>query len=226
MNRTLQIALATASLLALVSCAQTADQVGRSNRQHLQMTAKEVTAELKLGAVVSGEKLGANEREAVKYFASAFQDEGHGAVIISRPSNGPDDISALRAAADARALMLAEGIEPADIVEGPYDATGSRSAPLVLSYKTWEAVVPNCPDVSHYEISWTGTNSSLPSFGCALTTNLAAMIADPSDLIGRQIVDPADSSRRLIVFSKYRKGEITAAERSEDADATISDAVE
>jgi pilus assembly protein CpaD len=219
------IVLAGASLLALGACAQSAQQVALSQRLHTQIQAQEVTAELKIDTVVSGEKLGSTEREAVKYFAAAYRDEGHGAVIISRPSNGPDDVAAMRAAADVRALMLAEGIESHYITEGPYDASGARAAPLVVSYRTYEAVVPNCPDVSAWDIAWTGTNAPLPSFGCATAVNLAAMIANPSDLIGEQKMDPIDSMRRSVILTKYRNGEKTSAERNADASGSVSSAV-
>lgn len=219
------IVLAGASLLALGACAQSAEQIGRSNRLHTQIQAQEVTAELKIDTVVAGEKLGSTERQAVKYFAAAYQDEGHGAVIISRPSNGPDDVAAMRAASDARAIMLAEGIEPQYITEGPYDASGARAAPLVISYRTYEAVVPSCPDVSAWDFAWTGTNSALPSFGCAVAVNLAAMIADPSDLVGEQRIDVPDAMRRSVVLTKYRNGEKTSAERNQDANGSISSAV-
>ena len=89
---------------------------------------------------------------------------------------GPEDIR--RAAADARAVMLAEGIEANQIAEGTYDGTGARSAPLILTYRTYNAVVPNCPDISHWDFAWTGSNNALPSFGCATAVNLAAQIAD------------------------------------------------
>jgi pilus assembly protein CpaD len=192
---------------------------------HMQIQAQEITAELKIDAVAAGEQLGSTERQAVKYFAAAYQDEGHGALIISRPSNGPDDVAAMRASSDARAIMLAEGIEPQYITEGPYDASGARAAPLVISYRTYEAVVPNCPDVSAWDFSWTGTNSTLPSFGCAVAVNFAAMIANPSDLVGEQAMDPADAARRGIVLTKYRNGEKTSAERNQDANGSISSAV-
>jgi pilus assembly protein CpaD len=174
---------------------------------------------------VAGEKLGAQERDAVKYFATSYQQEGHGAVVISRPSNGPDDISAMRAAADARAVMLAEGIDSSRITEGTYDGTGAKSAPLILSYRTYNAVVPNCPDISHWDFAWTGSNSALPSFGCAVNASLAVQIADASDLVGEQKMDPADIGRRSIVFSKYRNGEKTSSERNTDASGAISQAV-
>ncbi len=103
--------------------------------------------------------------------------------------------------------MLAEGIESTRITEGPYDASGARAAPLVISYRTYDAVVPNCPDISHWDFAWTGANSALPSFGCAVAVNLAAQIADPSDLVGEQRIDPSDIGRRTILLTKYRNGE-------------------
>lgn len=231
MNQKSRPGSAAVSMLALVlplvgACAQSPEQIGFSNRMHTQLSAKEVTAELKIETFVSGERLGGPERDAVKYFAAAYQDEGHGAVIISRPSNGPDDIAAMRAAADARAVLLAEGVGVREIVEGPYDATGARSAPLVLSYRTWEAVVANCPDISHYQLASTATNSSSRSLGCAVSSNLAAMIANPGELVAAAEQSPADSNRRLIVLSKYRNGEPTTAERSDDGSGAISEVVE
>lgn len=220
-----KIALAALPLAALSGCMQTEEQIGWSNRMHTQIVAEESTAELKIGAVVSGEKLGGPEREAVKTFATSYQQEGHGAVIISRPSNGPDDVSAMRAASDARAVMLAEGVDSAMIAEGTYDGAGAGVAPLIISYRTYNAVVPGCPDISHWDFADTYSNSALPSLGCAVTVNLAAMIANPADLVGQQPMDPADLNRRTIVMTKYRNGEKTSSERNDDASGAISTAV-
>ncbi len=219
------IALAGASLAVLGGCAQSADTIAYANRMHTQIVAEETTAGLKIDTIAAGEKLGSLEREAVKYFATSYQHEGHGAVIISRPSNGPDDISAMRAAADARAVMLAEGVDASQIAEGTYDGTGARSAPLILTYRTYNAVVPNCPDMSHWDFAWTGSNNALPSFGCAVNMNLAAQIADASDLVGHQPMDPADTTRRGIMFTKYRNGEKTSSDKNGDASGAISQAV-
>jgi pilus assembly protein CpaD len=225
MSSRFHIVLAGVSLISLGGCMQSADQIAWSNRMHTEIVAEETTADLKIDTVVAGEKLGSVAREAVKYFATAYQDEGHGALIISRPSNGPDDIASMRAASDARAVMMAEGVDPSRIAEGTYDGTGARSAPLIISYRTYNAVVPNCPDMSHWDFAWTGSNSALPSFGCAVNVNIAAQIADASDLVGRQPMDPADTTRRGVVFSKYRNGEKTSSERNGDASGAISQAV-
>lgn len=216
---------AGAACVALSGCGLTKAQIRSQDLSRKQMVAAEVTAELKIDAVVSGEKLGESERGAIRYFGEAYQREGHGKVIISRPSMGPDDVAALRAAADARAVLLAEGVAPERIAEGPYDASGAKSAPLVITYKTWEARVPGCPDVSNYQIAWTGTNGTLPSFGCAVNSNLAAQIANPGDLVGDHRMDPADVKRRTVVITKYRNGEPTGAARSTDASGAISKAV-
>lgn len=225
MSSRFHIVLAGVSLAALGACGHSAEQIGWSSRAHTQIVAEETTADLKIDTFVAGEKLGEVEREAVRYFAGAYQSEGHGAVIISRPSNGPDDIAAMRAAADARAVMLAEGIASSQIAEGTYDGSGARSAPLIISYRTYNAVVPNCPDVSHWDFAWTGSNSALPSFGCATAVNLAAQIANPADLAGTRRMDPADTGRRGVVITKYRNGEKTSSERNTDASGAISQAV-
>jgi pilus assembly protein CpaD len=225
MSRRFLMLFAGASFAALSACAVSQKQINAADLSRKQITAAEVTAELKIDAIVSGEKLGDSERGAIRYFGDAYQREGHGKVIISRPTMGADDVAALRASADARAVLLAEGIDPASITEGPYDASGARSAPLVITYKTWEARVPGCPDISNYQIAWTGTNASLPSFGCAVNSNLAAQIANPGDLVGDHPLDPADVKRRTVIMTKYRNGEPTGASRSAEASGAISKAV-
>lgn len=219
------VLLAGAGFSLLAACSHSPAQLAVANREHTQLRANEVTAELKIGAVVNGEKLGEPERRAIRYFASAYQDEGHGVVVISRPSNGPDDVAALRAAADARAVLLSQGVEAASIKEGPYDANAASSAPLILSYRTWEASVPGCPDLSSIDMVWTGTNTALPSFGCAVASNLAAQIADAGDLVGDQPDDPSDIGRRSIIMSKYRNGEATGSAKGAGASGVISSAV-
>lgn len=225
MTRTPILAISAVSLLALSACASSGEHARMNRSYSSQLTAREVTAELKIESA-TGEKLDAGERQAVKYFAAAFAEEGHGPVYISRPANGPNDISSMRAAADAKAVLLAEGVEFDEIAEGPYDASGRASAPLMLSYKTWEAVAPNCPDISQLSLTSTHSNESMPSFGCALAVNLAAMIANPGDLVAHTKMDPADMGRRTIMLSKYRNGEETSSARSDDASGAISAVVE
>jgi pilus assembly protein CpaD len=65
---------------------------------------------------------------------------------------------------------------------------------VVLSRTT--ASVPNCPN-------WEGggLSSTSPNYGCAVNSNLAAMVADPNDLVlgqtGSGTGDPAATSRAI-----------------------------
>lgn len=64
---------------------------------------------------------------------------------------------------------------------------------VVLSRTT--ASVPNCPN-------WDGggLSSTSPNFGCAINSNIAAMVADPNDLVLGQTgsgTDPATTSRAI-----------------------------
>ena len=66
------------------------------------------------------------------------------------------------------------------------------------------AVVPGCPN-------WTGAdqpewnNKTMPGFGCAVNSNLAAMIADPEDLLhGREAGSVTDSRTATRAVELYR----------------------
>ena len=176
-----------------------------------------MTAELKLSPGGSSESLGDAERMAVSYFADAYKAEGAGPITIGYPGAAP-----WQSATEARAVLLAAGISPSGVVDAPGQSAGGAE-PLVLSYRTYEAVVQDCPALNEYRFEATGSNAPLPSFGCAVSINLAAMIADPSDLVGVQPLDPADATRRAIVFEKYRNGERTGAQR--EASGAISQAI-
>ena len=213
-----QASLTLATLLLLGACSHSAQSIATSQGDLRKIRAEEVTAELKLAPQESSGRLGESERLAVSYFAEAYQGEGHGQVVILRPASVPQ-----RAAHEARAVLLAAGVDPAAIDEGGYDNADGNTAPLILSYRTWEAKVSDCPTINQTRFENTASNTTLPSFGCSVAINLAAMIADPSDLIGEQAIDPADATRRAIVFEKYRNGQPTATESQ--ASGAISGAI-
>ncbi|MDT8759617.1 CpaD family pilus assembly protein [Sphingomonas psychrotolerans] len=62
------------------------------------------------------------------------------------------------------------------------------------------ASVPNCPDYSRvYTPDWSQSTSS--NYGCATNSNLAAMVADPADLVrgasGSPLTDPATGAKAI-----------------------------
>lgn len=78
------------------------------------------------------------------------------------------------------------------------------------------AVVPGCPDWSggdklNYE------NRSMPGFGCAISTNLAAMVANPEDLIhGREGNGVGDTRTAAKAVEYYRTAPPTASKGLQD----------
>lgn len=74
-------------------------------------------------------------------------------------------------------LLVAEG---APVTAGP---AGPGQTRIVITRTS--ASVPGCPDWSHTDES-NELNSTNPNYGCAINGNLAAMIANPEDLVQGQ----------------------------------------
>lgn len=216
-RRTKASLLTIAALVALGACSQSRKTIAVAQGDYRDIRVQEVTAELKLSPGGQSDSLGEAERLAVDYFASAYRAEGNGPIVIAYPGSSP-----WQSATEARAVLLAAGISPSGVVDAPGQPSGG-SEPLVLSYRTYETTVQDCPTINEIKFESTRTNTVNRSFGCSVSINLAAMIADPSDLVGVQPMDPSDATRRAIVFEKYRNGEPTAAER--EASGAISQAI-
>ncbi len=71
----------------------------------------------------------------------------------------------------------------------------------------------------------TGSNAAYTNYGCALTSNLAAQIADPRDVDRAARATPSDPQRKSAILDKYRQGQVTSAEEDTQAKGTISDAI-
>jgi pilus assembly protein CpaD len=67
-----------------------------------------------------------------------------------------------------------------------------------------KASVPSCPD--HSKTSGANFNASVsPNYGCAINSSLAAMIANPEDLVRGQTTGPNDGNGGDAAINKARK---------------------
>jgi len=108
-------------------------------------------------------------------------------------STGRVDVAA---AAGRYGLMLA------DRAPATGRPAGSDSVRVVLTRTT--ASVPGCPDYSHPTMM-TADASTSSNFGCATAANLAAMIADPADLVrGAPGAPTADTMTMSKAIGAYR----------------------
>jgi len=83
-------------------------------------------------------------------------------------------------------------------------AIGDRSlqTPHKVELAGGTAVVPGCPDWSDAELN-SGEGQST-NFGCATRSNLAAMIADPADLLHGRVATTTDTIATVRALKAYR----------------------
>jgi pilus assembly protein CpaD len=101
-------------------------------------------------------------------------------------------------------------------------------AAIRLSYPRMKAQAGPCglwPDDIGPSIKNPGylENRQYYNFGCAYQRNMAAMVANPSDLVQPRPETPPYTIRRSEGFDKYRKGQTTATSYPESDKAKLSD---
>ena len=152
------------------------------------------------------------QHAALVDLADRWRDAGEGPVVLHAAAGGPAEATA-HAAAHA---LQAAGVPPPFVQVTPYEAqTGAPPAPVRVGYSRLVAVGPQCANL-WTDVSSTARNLPQSTFGCAVTANIAAQIANPRDLVSPRPSYPADAVRRATVMAKYRKGEPTGATRNDD----------
>ena len=177
----------------------------------------------RIALAVHDHGLSANQHNALVDLANRFGLEGAPVLTVEAPS-GSD------AVANDMAWRIKGAFEqmgvPADRVRVvAYPAPDPR-APVLVGFETLRASVPVCGQ-SWTSLTRTNGNESQANFGCAVTANLAAQIANPRDIVSPRAMTPIDAGRRGVVFDNYRKGEATAAPQEElVANRRVSQAVD
>ena len=153
-----------------------------------------------------------------------LRDEGR-EILVNAPMGGPNADIAGRMAFAARLRLVGQGAPPSAVRVVGYDASGDPAAPLKVGYLRHQASIPSC---GQYWENLTATRNNLAyeNFGCAVTANIAAQVANPEDLVRPRDSTPVDSQRRDTVLEKYRRGEMTASAKDEQAAGAVSKAVQ
>lgn len=168
------------------------------------------------------EGLSSNQREAVTAFVARWRESGRADIAIRTPADA-DPPALGRILADLTGMLQAAGVPAQQVRVGPYDA-GAPGGPVLASFLRYEALGPNCEE-GWDNLTSTRNNQPASHFGCAVTANFAAMIADPRDLTRPALTQAADAGRRQTVIDKYREGAVTSSARDDQAVGTISNAV-
>jgi pilus assembly protein CpaD len=159
-------------------------------------------------------RLDENATGQVARFAQDYLSHGSGSLAVAVPSEYPG------AADMVVAQLLQLGVGRNQIMVGAANAPGP-SEDIRITFIRYVAETAPCGDWST-NLGYTASNTTPPNFGCTTQHNIAAMVADPRDLLTPDSSGQADAQRRLTVLDRYRKGEPTPAQRTQQQNALIS----
>lgn len=164
-----------------------------------------------------------NQKRDLLAFIHRFKQEDSGGILVVRaPSGSRNEIAAMRTMGDVRRVAANAGVSQKDSTFEAYFGGGVANAPIRVSFMRHVATGPECGDWSD-NLARDRKNLPYRNFGCATQRNLAAMVANPRDLIEPRGMTPRSSERRDTVWDKYIKGETTIAEKDKQESAEVSD---
>lgn len=161
---------------------------------------------LNLPVGMNGPAISPQIEQAIAEYVAEYQADGTGAVTIQVPTGSANEIAAASTGRAVHYALVRSGVPRNQIRIAPYSVNDhSAVAPLRVSYLRVKAVVPSCgvwPD--HGQADY--RNADYHDFGCAQPHNLAAMVANPADLVRPQPMAPAHGGRRAAVINNYGQG--------------------
>lgn len=220
-----------AGLLSLGACAShaptavPADYLEGTVLSRNEIGVTERTEFLEIAIDPAAGELSNADRARIGNFIGVYTQKGHGPLVLSHPAASANPQLAVTAAAEARAIAWEKGVRYDEMVGDAHGAGSPVSQPLILAFQVYDAVPPECLSKASVDFSDINSNNTLPTLGCSVRTNLAAMIADPADLLGNRALDAGDAARRDVILEKFRAGKATAAERTAQESGAISQAV-
>jgi len=190
--------------------------VDPNERHPIMVSQQPATLSLRVPRGTSG--LTPSQRAEVVEFANRFRasDSGNSRLVISAPGGSSNEVAAMNAVQDVRDLLMDGGFSENSIAVEAYHGGGSHEPPIRISYMRFVAEGPVCGQDWSENLARNPSNFNYPDFGCANQHNLAAMVANPADLLGPRTEGPRNAERRDDVFDKYVKGQITGAEKSDE----------
>jgi pilus assembly protein CpaD len=219
--------IAGLALLALGACA-TDDSKPTAHSEPLTPTERysiEVApapVELQLAAHANG--LSAAQTAALDDFVGRWEAGDRSQITIKAPEHGSDPAGAYRIATDTHDYLVAQGVDAAAVRIVGYDAANDPRAPIRVGFMRYEAHGPQCGQ-SWENLADVRSNHEYEEFGCAVTANVAAQLADPEDLLHPRTMTPPDAERRENVLGKYRTGDTTSTNKDTQANGAVSTTV-
>jgi pilus assembly protein CpaD len=183
-----------------------------------QFPIKVASAPERIALAVHPTGLSPTQKAALSGFVSRWRSDGGGLMTVAAPAGTPGAYAAASAA-------VAEVVKLGVPVERVRTGHAPAGAPLLLSYERFQAEGPDC-SAPWDDLTATGSNKVYSHFGCSVTANIAAQVANPRDFLAPAVVTPADDMRREVVLGKYRQGVSTSTAADQQASGKVSDALQ
>jgi pilus assembly protein CpaD len=185
------------------------------------------TLEVLVGSRRGG--LTAAQRADVAAFALAWLREGTGGIMIDLPTATSNAYAASQTLREIEAMLSANGVPANGVKVREYRPENPRQfATIRINYAKIVADAGPC-GVWPEDLGPTFRNpiyqNNRPYYnlGCAYQRNMAAMVANPSDLIQPRSDAPSYPTRRGTVLEKYGKGQPTAVQYPDADKGKLSD---
>lgn len=207
-------ALALAAAALSVGCNTTTsttevDIADYDYRQRHPIMISEEPEEFRLPVGMNGPALSPEIETALKDYVHQYQADGTGAITIQVPTASANEVAAAKTGQAVHYALVRAGVPHGQIQVTPF-YVGDRTevAPLRIAYLKVKAVAPRCgiwPETEPNSL----TNEQYHNLGCATQHNLAAMVANPADLVRPRPMDPPHAGRRVHVIQIFaEKGSI------------------
>jgi pilus assembly protein CpaD len=215
--------------LLLPACSADFEQKGHvagwsvlDHAQRHPIVVSEQPADLTVRVARGSDGLNPHQRATVAHFLSRYRgsDTGNGRLTINVPSGTANEVAALKAVADMRAIVRDYGIDDSRVSVSPYPGDRGGQPPLRVSYTRFVAEAPEC-GIWPVNVGNDPRNLPHPNLGCATQRNLAMQVANPADLLGPRTMSPATAERRDAKWDKFNKGEAVVSKKDGEEKASV-----
>jgi pilus assembly protein CpaD len=196
----LGVLLATA---ALASCSQTPSAGWSAAEAPKENTVRWTRTTHAMRFNAADASVSPGERDRLESFLNVIRPDMYDRVTIGVDETAPD----LQRAEAIRSELLKRNIVPRQIDIQPVQGVGANGAQVIVG--RYVVIPPDCPNFSKPAGSDYNNNPS-SNFGCAVATNLGAMIANPGDLVAGRSLGPADANVVGGAVERYRNDAVKA----------------
>ena len=141
-------------------------------------------------------------------FVADYQAHGNGSIAVSAPAG----INSKAMIGFFAQRINDMGVAKDHILVASHDAPDGDMR-VEINFVSYAAHTDKCGDWSE-DLAYSADNLTPKNFGCSVQQNIAAMVADPRDLLAPRTMEDASAVRRATVMGNYELGKVTQADKN------------